>query len=168
MPLLTSNSCARPWVHQEIGYALGIGVLTAYRHLTQRLDVAPQRIILAGSLVGGCSRAGNARTLTRAAPAQRDRFGAGDGIALLSVGTGKPACFPAVRLDEESVAVDSSGAPSPRVERLARPDRCRAGTLQAISRTEGDARAARRTQRSRLCRNESLSRALSQFWSNPD
>jgi hypothetical protein len=47
--------------------------------------------------VGGCSRAGNARTLRRAAPAQRDRFGAGDGIALLSVGTGKPACLPAVR-----------------------------------------------------------------------
>ena len=26
MPLLTPNSCSRPWVHQEIGYALGIGV----------------------------------------------------------------------------------------------------------------------------------------------
>jgi len=26
MPVLTSNSCNRPWVHQEIGYALGIGV----------------------------------------------------------------------------------------------------------------------------------------------
>jgi len=26
MPLLTGNSCDRPWVHQEIGYACGIGV----------------------------------------------------------------------------------------------------------------------------------------------
>jgi len=26
MPILTSNSCDRTWVHQEIGYALGIGV----------------------------------------------------------------------------------------------------------------------------------------------
>jgi hypothetical protein len=26
MPLVTLNSCNRPWVHQEIGYALGIGV----------------------------------------------------------------------------------------------------------------------------------------------
>jgi hypothetical protein len=26
MPLLTSNSREQPWVHQEIGYALGIGV----------------------------------------------------------------------------------------------------------------------------------------------
>jgi hypothetical protein len=26
MPLITLNSCDRPWVHQEIGYALGIGV----------------------------------------------------------------------------------------------------------------------------------------------
>jgi hypothetical protein len=26
MPLLTPTSCIRPWVHQEIGYALGIGV----------------------------------------------------------------------------------------------------------------------------------------------
>lgn len=26
MPVLTLNSCDRPWVHQEIGYALGIGV----------------------------------------------------------------------------------------------------------------------------------------------
>lgn len=40
MPLLTLNSVGRPWVHQEIGYALGIGVTEHHLLLLKLADLA--------------------------------------------------------------------------------------------------------------------------------
>ena len=96
--------------------------------------------------IGRRYRAGNARSIRRAPSAERDRFGTGDRIALVILGTRESARFAAFRLDGEGAPSRDSRAPGARAEGLARPDRRCTRIVQAISGTQDDAGTPRRPQ----------------------